>query len=402
MTGSATTALAVLELEWTALPNQVTGLERYAGALVLIRLDGRPVGQALLPVDQGRLGADDLRYEILCAANSSFWEAWLADFLRTEGPRSMSATAPPVTVAVCTRDRTADLKNCLVALQALADDGQEVVIIDNAPSSDESHELVQRFPWARYVREDRPGLDCARNRALREARHEIVAFTDDDATVDPSWLRALMRHFTDERVACVTGLTMPMELETPAQVAYEQVGGLARGFRRAVYDRRSLDSHEAWKVGAGVNMALRRQIALDVGGFDECLDVGTPVAGGGDTDMFRRLLNAGHRLVYEPEALVWHRHRTTRDRLVRQIYGYESAAFAILARSLWYERDIGAMRSAWDWVNREIPHIFASILGLRDRSRRDFAMARLRGALVGPWAYLSARARTDSNGGMER
>jgi cellulose synthase/poly-beta-1,6-N-acetylglucosamine synthase-like glycosyltransferase len=86
----------------------------------------------------------------------------------------------------------------------------------------------------RYVREDRPGLAIAHNRGLQEVTASLVAFTDDDVQVDPGWLRELVLEFlADERVACVTGLILPMQLETPSQAWIEQFGGFGKGFESA-------------------------------------------------------------------------------------------------------------------------------------------------------------------------
>ena len=83
----------------------------------------------------------------------------------------------------------------------------------------------------RYVREPRPGLDWARNRAIAEARGDVIAFTDDDVAVDPGWIRALVAAFgSDETVAAVTGLVLPAELETEAQVLFERYRSFSRGF----------------------------------------------------------------------------------------------------------------------------------------------------------------------------
>ena len=61
---------------------------------------------------------------------------------------------------------------------------------------------------------------------------EIVAFCDDDAAPDPEWLRALAANFTAPRTICVTGLTLPLELETPAQEWFEQTNSFSRGYRQ--------------------------------------------------------------------------------------------------------------------------------------------------------------------------
>lgn len=380
--------IAVLDIEFTQLPQEITGLDSYQQALILIRLKGRPVGQALLPVIAGRVGGNNLLDALMCSADSGFWEQWLRDYLGLREHQKVDSPPFQATVAICTRDRPEDLRRCLDALMKLPDDGQEVLVIDNCPSTDATHRLVQSYKYVRYVRENRPGLDIARNRALREASHDIIAFIDDDAAPDQDWLRALLRNFDQPRVLCVTGLTMPIELETESQEQFQRLGGFGRGFKRMIYDGAHHNPLEGWQSGAGVNMALRRTVLEHVGPFDENLDVGTRVGGGGDTDIFRRILAAGYRIVYEPEALNWHKHRRHWKELRRQLYGYESAAFAIWTRNLLFERELQALKQAWDWFWRELRVLRSSLLRKPGSTPIDLVVARFCGAAIGPWAYL--------------
>lgn len=244
------TAIRTLELDDP--PADLVGLTEYARALVLVRWRGEPVGQMMVHVTRGRVSAGELRERALAAAQSRLRERWVHDFL---GWNEAASVPPTATVAVCTRDRTDDLRRCLDALRTLPDDGQEVLVVDNCPSSDATRDLVARYPGVRYVREERAGLDIARNRALHEARGDVVAFTDDDAAADPGWLRALLRNFGDPRTLCVTGLTMPLELETEAQEWFERTSSFGRGFWRATYDGTVHSTLAVARIGAGVNMA---------------------------------------------------------------------------------------------------------------------------------------------------
>lgn len=377
---------AVLDLDFYYLPPEITGLEHYKSALVLIRFHGRPVGQALLPVVSGRIDGDELREALMYGADSAFWEQWLRDYLGYEEERVPNFPPPTATVAVCTRDRPKDLRRCLEALVRLPDDGQELLIIDNCPSTDATRRLVADYSRVRYVREDRPGLNIARNRALQEAQGEIVAFTDDDAAPDPNWLRALLRNFADPLVLCATGLTMPLELETEAQEWFQRLGGFGRGFKRMVLDSANCDPFKGWVAGAGVNMAVRRSILDYIGPFDEALDVGTPTLGGGDTEIFVRMLSAGYRIIYDPEALNWHRHRYMWQELRRQLYGYEVAGFAIWTHYL-CQGNVEALRQAWQWFWRELRTLANSLLHLPGSTPPDLVLARFCGAAVGPWSY---------------
>ena len=164
-------ATAILDLELAELPPEITVEERYGKALILIRQDGKPLGQALLRVVGGRLGGDELREALMNAAGDNLWKNWLYDTLEWD-ERGPVDPRPIATVAVSTRDRPEDLRRCLDALMLLPDDGQEYVVIDNCPATDASSELVKNYPKVRYVREDVPGSSAARNAALREAKHQ--------------------------------------------------------------------------------------------------------------------------------------------------------------------------------------------------------------------------------------
>ncbi|WP_445241170.1 glycosyltransferase family 2 protein [Microcoleus vaginatus] len=203
-------ATAILDLEMSKLPPEIRVEERYSKALVLIRLHGKPIGQALLSLVGGHADGSQLRETLMNAAGENLWKNWLYDTLAWD-ERGPVQAMPLATVAVCTRDRPEDLRRCLDALMQNPDEGQEYLVIDNCPSTDATKEVVKNYPQVRYVREDVPGSSAARNRALREAKHEFVAFTDDDAAPDPNWLRSLLLNFSDPRVMCVTGLVMPLE-----------------------------------------------------------------------------------------------------------------------------------------------------------------------------------------------
>lgn len=387
---------AVLDLELERLPRGIEGLERYESALALVRLRGRPVGQVGLLVSGARISEAELHEALRNQLTDVVTERWLALQLgleELEFDRGVSNVVPagPATVAVCTRDRPEDLRRCLTALSPLVEQGHEILVIDNCPSTDASRHVVEAF-HARYFREDRPGASAARNRALREARHDIVAFSDDDATPDREWLPTLLRNFNDPLVLCVTGLLMPLELETPAQEWFERFSPHGRGFRRVVHDVSDRHPLQAWQAGVSASMAVRRSVLELVGPFDEALGIGTPSQAGEDYELFARIIAAGYRIVYDPAALSWHRHRRTWDELVQTQYGYGVGVYAAWTHQLVVQRELLVAKFAWQWFfYGQLPRLIRSLCRRPGRIPLPLLLAELRGCVAGPAAYFVSR-----------
>lgn len=385
-------AFAVLDLDIDHLPERIDSEPGQEGAVVLLRIDGQPCGQAVL-WHRAADRALPLRERLLRNANSSFWERWTERALGVSHPDPVPVALPSATVVICTRERPEDLERCLAGLVAMPDD-PDILVIDNAPATDATRMVVERFPTVRYLLEPRPGLDYARNTAMETVTAEIVAFTDDDAVPDRLWLRTLLRNFEDPMVMAAGGLTMALELDTEAQIHFQRMGGFGRGFKRIVHDGVSTDPFESWKAGAGVNIAVRRSAAEAIGLFDLALGAGTRAMAGDETDLFRRLLAAGYRIAYDPQALNWHRHRRTMDELQRQIYGYECGSFAILTKALLFEANPRALAHMARWMRANLPVLARSFR----RSRRgplpfNVSLTQARGALIGPVRYLQARRK---------
>ncbi|MBO0799012.1 MAG: glycosyltransferase, partial [Blastocatellia bacterium] len=342
---------AVLDFDLQHLPCEINGLDGYDRALILVRWRGQPINKVTLPVSDSRL--DPVRLHAAIAnllSERDLRNRCVRDFLDwDELPALSLKPSLTSTIAICTRDRTEELRRCLEALLSLPDDRQEIIVVDNCPSTIDTFNLVKANRRIRYIHEDRLGLNIARNRALRDAAGEIVVFCDDDAVPERDWLRAHLRNFDDPLVMCVTGLTMPLELETEAQEIFERYSPFGRGFRRRIYDNSTLSPWEAGRAGAGANMSLRRSALEQIGEFDEALDAGTPTCSGGDTEYFARILNLGFRIVYEPAALSWHRHQRTLEELRQTYYGYGVGTYASWTRSLLRDGELSVMKGPWAW-----------------------------------------------------
>ena len=323
---------------------------------------------------------------------------------------AIGSSPPSLSVVIPTRDRPERVLACVRSVLATGYPGLDVVVVDNAPSSDATERAIAGagLPGVRYVREPRAGTSRARNLGLREARGNLVAFLDDDVLVDPAWAAAVARGFlSDPWVDCVTGPIVAAELETEAQVLIEEYGGFDKGFTRRVLDPASppagapLLPYTVGTLGSGANMAFRRSAILGLGGFDVALGGGTTSRGGEDLAAFLGILLGGSRLAYEPSMLVRHFHHRSYARLRRVLFGYGIGLGAYLARTVITDpRQVVA-------IGRRLPRGLAYMFDpgspknakRRSDYPRELTVCEWTGLALGPVAYATARLRMVRRGG---
>ena len=319
-----------------------------------------------------------------------------------ERRRSLLRDAPTVSVVIATHDRAPLLRLCLDSVLAQEVSPLEVVVVDNARSSDEAERLVAEPTYASrgvcYVREDRPGLGRAHNAGVARARGDVVAITDDDVLVDRFWLSALLEAVADG-AGCCTGLILPLELRTREQSWVEQYGGFARGFERTSYRLADPPEHDvlfpfsAGRFGSGANMAFTRRTLDLIGGFDDALGAGTPAQGGDDLAAFARTVLAGETLTYQPDAVVRHRHHEDLAGVERMARGYGVGLGAYLTSLVWSRPSTLAsmLRRAPAGVRHLMsPTSTKNAARLADYPRRLVVTERV-GLLTGPFRYVQSR-----------
>ncbi len=243
----------------------------------------------------------------------------LCEYYRSRGildvepvPSGRETALPSVSVIVPTKDRAAELENCLAALFAVdyPPDRFEVIVVDDG-SSDRTPDVAQSYP-CRYVANDRNrGQSYSRNAGSRAASGEILAFIDSDCVASREWLRELVGFFSWSKVAAAGGLVVGFSDESTLD-RYEQVASSLN-----MGDRLSLMSDDdSMSYVPTCNLLVRKEVYLDLGGLREDLHVGE------DVDLCWRLRTAGWRLVYSPTGLVRHRHRTRLHEMLRRRAAY--------------------------------------------------------------------------------
>ncbi|MFI9584122.1 glycosyltransferase [Streptomyces sp. NPDC052236] len=377
----------------------------------LVRLRGRPAATVVCRVPPG----EDPARVVAATARATLAHDLTYDLTYDREPAPViPAELPRTSIVVATRERADQLARALDSLLAQDHPDFELVVVDNAPATSATYDLVANKygERVRYVREPVPGLAVAHNRGIATADGAVIAFTDDDVIADPHWLTALTMSFaTDPGLGCATGLILPARLRTTAQILLESHGGFAKGFTTRQYDPAHPPAGEplfpftAGSFGSGANMAFRATVLREIGGFDPATGTGTPARGGDDLYAFVSVLTAGHRLRYTPDALVWHHHRESWRDLTNQAYGYGAGLTAYLTAvlvrrpallpallrklpaGLAHARSITAHREAGGGA---VPGAH----GAQDHPwPRHLSRLERRGMLAGPLGYAKARRR---------
>jgi glycosyltransferase involved in cell wall biosynthesis len=366
----------------------------------------RPLAFIQLKLNDGGLAATEIKQQI--QAELPFLSQEESNNFSREGsdPLATPSTSSSllVSVVIATHNRHSSLERTLESVLRQEYPNFEILLVDNAPSSDATLTLIQETPSlasrVHYLREETPGLAIAHNRALLEVKGEIVAFTDDDVIVDPWWLSRLVETFQGApQVACVTGMILPLEMETPAQAWIEQFGGFGKGFSQRSYGgpdyhpQSPLYPYAAGTFGSGANMAFRTVFLREVGGFDPALGAGTPAMGGDDLAVFFEILSRGYQLTYQPAAFLYHQHRREYQELRRQAYGYGVGLSAYLTKTL-----LDKPTRMFSLAAR-LPAGLAYLLSPRSPKNskkssgypRELTRMELKGFLYGPLAYLRSR-----------
>jgi GT2 family glycosyltransferase len=235
-----------------------------------------------------------------------------------------SLALPYVSVIVAVRDGERRIGACIDSLLALEYPIEriELLAVDNG-SRDGTRRILETYGGRlRIVEESVRGPGAARNRGLREAAHPVVAFTDADCRVDPAWLRHLVAPLRDESVAIAGGRILAIDPANPIE-----------RFGETLHDHERAITHFRPPYAITMSWASRLDVLREHGLFDPTF------LRGEDSELSLRLFLAGYRLVYVPEAIVYHHNRSTRLALLRA--GFQSGFWSIAI----HRKHQGALRT---------------------------------------------------------
>jgi GT2 family glycosyltransferase len=239
-------------------------------------------------------------------------------------------TPEGVTLIVCSRNRPGLLSSVVASILDGTEVPDELLIVDQ---SLEPHPELRTFTTPRcafrYLQSATVGLSRGRNIGIAAASHPVIVFTDDDVLVPPEWFGTIVRslHAAGKRVV-VTGRVLAAEAEIEGGFA----PSLHPGTEPVTYEGRVRQDPLAT-----FNMAMHRSAHAEVGGFDVRLGPGTPFPAAEDNDFGHRLLESGYRIVFDPEAVVYHRAWRNDHAYAALRHGYGRGQGAFYAKHLSFE-----------------------------------------------------------------
>src|SRR4030065_2472512 len=211
-----------------------------------------------------------------------------------------------ISIVIPTFNSAKVLKTCLESLanKTVGRKKYEVIVVDDG-STDETKDIVAKYP-VRYIHQQNRGPAAARNNGVNHAQGEIVLFTDADCDPEPNWIEEMIKPLNDNQVVGVKGAYKTRQKELVArlvQIEYEHKYERMKKFKY-------IDFIDTYSAG------YRKDIFLKYNGFDERY----PKASVEDQEFSFRLSHDGHKMVFNPDAVVFHKHSASLMGYLRKKY----------------------------------------------------------------------------------
>lgn len=278
--------------------------------------------------------------------------------------------APPVSVIVVSRGRSADLPLCLLGISQLAYPNFEVVLVADPQGLDAAGTLPF-FDNLKSVLFDEPNISAARNLGIAHAAGEIVAFIDDDAVPEPTWLTHLVAGFAQPDIACVGGFVRGrngISFQWKARTVDETGHAVGLDVDDQKISLLTPTPGRAIKT-EGTNMAMRRDVLAQMGGFDPAFRFYLD-----ETDVNVRLARTGKRTAIAPLAQVHHGYKASTirraDRVPMDLFEIGASQLVFLRKHAPSGRHAAVQkRMMEDQRKRVLRHMVAGALEPRDVRR---------------------------------
>jgi GT2 family glycosyltransferase len=254
---------------------------------------------------------------------------------------------PETSAILCSRDRRELLRDCVGSVLAGEQVPTELIIVDDSDEPDPFlAELTTDRPCEiRYDWRHGRGLSSAVNHAIRQARHDLLVFTQDDAVVDETWLETIVRaQLREGPMALISGNVEGGEPESEGAFVSAMTTETGPATYTEPQDRDVLYC---------LNMAMYRSAFDAIGPFDERLGPGTTYPASEDSDFAYRAFRTGYRIVHEPAAIVRHRAWRGEEMHARFRYGYGFARGGFYGKFI-RRRDRYMTRRLWHDVRNHL------------------------------------------------
>jgi cellulose synthase/poly-beta-1,6-N-acetylglucosamine synthase-like glycosyltransferase len=221
---------------------------------------------------------------------------------------------PYVSIIVPVRNGEKNIENCIKSINCLdyPKERFELIIIDNG-STDKTVKIIENFQFEDNMKlyfEERKGVYKARNLGVRNAKGEIIIFTDADCIVDSNWVKNIVEYFSDKSVGGVAGEIFPKKGNSIVERYALSIG---------MWSQKSMFNTDRLPFAQAGNVAYRRDVFSKIGYFADILS-------GGDADYsWRMLLETNYKLVYAGNAVVIHDHKIDLKGLFKQTFRYGSS-----------------------------------------------------------------------------
>lgn len=209
-----------------------------------------------------------------------------------------------LSIVIATYNRCDNLEDCILSLLRMNEKPLEIIVVDSS-STDNTSKLAEIYPM-RYISIPEKNRQRARNIGLSQSRGDVIAFLDDDVVVDENWSTNILISYSHRNIGGVGGRVIPYGTSTSyfVRTKNKEVGKIhTDGLILGNFDI-SLPTLKEVDHLPGCNMSFRKDLLMKIGGFDENF-MGNSFRD--DTDLSLRIKRIGYRLVYQSNALVWHK-----------------------------------------------------------------------------------------------
>lgn len=277
---------------------------------------------------------------------------------------------PQFSVLICTRNRPEKVQRAVSGVLANSFRDFELIVVDQSTDNETRDRLAAiDDPRLCYYATNTVGVSVSRNLAIRAARADIVAFTDDDCICDRDWLAAIRAEFAaDPAVLGVYGRVVPYrsgqaEWDCISRDGDRVCPALIQSTTRRVVEEPAIPH---LVLGGGNNMSFRKEAFRRVGLFIETLGPGSRIGTGEDTEFTYRLLFNRCRLVYSPRPIVEHVNWLSRDAFAHHMkvaMRVQAAVFSSYALRLDALAATHLLRTAW-YLAKNTMGIGSAVAGL--------------------------------------